>query len=304
MERREQGLRQVINEVKISAANAGVIADAVSRGQTTGMGASVITDQPTSLEAIENETQIWNLNDLLTEHALYVRDQKAGIEVEGWLYKKASTRMAMSTWSKRWFILDKTGIYYLKGGSLSENGKFGSSNGSLERVKVCDIVLCTVREVVEKGKGNTAIRFCFEIISPNNRPYMLQAIGPKELTTWIGGIRHCLEHQLTHGNVPADSLLLKPGTPKVQRSSKDGFVPGANNDDDIDTKKAESPSMSSIQSPPPKNPILREIIEQNITCADCGMKRPEWVSINLGLVVCIECSGVHRSLGVHLSKVC
>jgi hypothetical protein len=30
---------------------------------------------------------------------------------------------------------------------------------------------------------------------------------------------------------------------------------------------------------------------------------PDWASINIGIVMCIECSGVHRSLGVHISKV-
>jgi Arf-GAP/SH3 domain/ANK repeat/PH domain-containing protein len=29
----------------------------------------------------------------------------------------------------------------------------------------------------------------------------------------------------------------------------------------------------------------------------------EWVSINLGIILCIECSGIHRSLGTHISKV-
>jgi hypothetical protein len=41
----------------------------------------------------------------------------------------------------------------------------------------------------------------------------------------------------------------------------------------------------------------------NDVCADCGEKDPRWVSINLGLYLCIECSGIHRSLGVHISKV-
>jgi hypothetical protein len=30
---------------------------------------------------------------------------------------------------------------------------------------------------------------------------------------------------------------------------------------------------------------------------------PEWVSINLGLLMCLECSGIHRAMGVHISKV-
>lgn len=42
---------------------------------------------------------------------------------------------------------------------------------------------------------------------------------------------------------------------------------------------------------------------QNSTCADCAAQNPDWASINLGVLVCMNCSGVHRSLGVHISKV-
>ena len=41
----------------------------------------------------------------------------------------------------------------------------------------------------------------------------------------------------------------------------------------------------------------------NDICADCGAQGSEWASTNLGVIVCIECSGIHRSLGVHVSKV-
>lgn len=41
----------------------------------------------------------------------------------------------------------------------------------------------------------------------------------------------------------------------------------------------------------------------NPFCADCQARGPEWASINFGIMICIECSGIHRSLGVHISKV-
>ncbi|WMV08900.1 hypothetical protein MTR67_002285 [Solanum verrucosum] len=31
--------------------------------------------------------------------------------------------------------------------------------------------------------------------------------------------------------------------------------------------------------------------------------QPDWASLNLGILICIECSGIHRNLGVHISKV-
>ncbi|KAK6303285.1 hypothetical protein J4Q44_G00257390 [Coregonus suidteri] len=41
----------------------------------------------------------------------------------------------------------------------------------------------------------------------------------------------------------------------------------------------------------------------NSFCVDCEAPNPTWASLNLGALICIECSGIHRNLGTHLSRV-
>jgi len=44
-------------------------------------------------------------------------------------------------------------------------------------------------------------------------------------------------------------------------------------------------------------------LPENSVCADCNKRGPRWASANLGCFFCIECSGIHRNLGVHISFV-
>ncbi|XP_071390905.1 arf-GAP with SH3 domain, ANK repeat and PH domain-containing protein 2b [Centroberyx affinis] len=41
----------------------------------------------------------------------------------------------------------------------------------------------------------------------------------------------------------------------------------------------------------------------NDGCCDCGAPSPTWLSTNLGVLICIECSGIHREMGVHYSRI-
>ncbi|KAK2402291.1 ADP-ribosylation factor GTPase-activating protein AGD4 [Trifolium repens] len=48
--------------------------------------------------------------------------------------------------------------------------------------------------------------------------------------------------------------------------------------------------------------ILRRV-PGNDRCAECSAPEPDWASLNLGILLCIECYGVHHNFGVHISKV-
>ncbi|KAM9344000.1 LOW QUALITY PROTEIN: arf-GAP with coiled-coil, ANK repeat and PH domain-containing protein 3 [Pholidichthys leucotaenia] len=195
----------------------------------------------------------------------YNVDAPNGVVMEGYLFKRASN--AFKTWNRRWFSIQNSQLVYQK--------KFKDSL----TVVVEDLRLCSVKpcEDIER-------RFCFEVVSPS-KSCMLQAESEKLRQAWIQAVQASI----------ASAYRESPDTYYIEHLDR-----------------TASPSTSSIDSAsePRERSIRGETILQRIQClpgneqcCDCGQADPRWASINLGILLCIECSGIHRSHGVHCSKV-
>jgi hypothetical protein len=291
---RENDIEGTINGLKQVTKSASIIAEAINHGDK-----AYVEQQVLGLDAIEKQVQIWDLPKMLAESTRLQREPAPGVYVEGWLYKKSAARLSLHPWAKRWFMMDGEAIYYFR--TADEIKKDGNADGimhNLERVKVCDVVLCTVRDNQPDGP-----RFCFELATPHHKPLMLQARGPAEFKKWVEGIRNGIEAQLVHGNHLGNR---RPPTALANGSSFGADVDGDEVEmpgfHDIDNDdffgKAEAKASKYAESK-----VAPKLMEANTICADCDNPNPDWVSLNLGVLLCIECSAVHRSLGVHVSKV-
>ncbi|XP_055977119.1 arf-GAP with coiled-coil, ANK repeat and PH domain-containing protein 2 isoform X6 [Sorex fumeus] len=200
----------------------------------------------------------------------YNVDATNGIVMEGYLFKRASN--AFKTWNRkkpdhirRWFSIQNNQLVYQK--------KFKDN----PTVVVEDLRLCTVKHCEDVER-----RFCFEVVSPT-KSCMLQADSEKLRQAWIKAVQTSIATAYREKGDESEKLDKKssPSTGSLDsgNESKDKLL------------KGES-ALQRVQC-----------IPGNASCCDCGLADPRWASINLGITLCIECSGIHRSLGVHFSKV-
>uniref|UniRef100_A0A6Q2Z0M7 Arf-GAP with coiled-coil, ANK repeat and PH domain-containing protein n=1 Tax=Esox lucius TaxID=8010 RepID=A0A6Q2Z0M7_ESOLU len=196
---------------------------------------------------------------------LFNVDAPNGVVMEGYLFKRASN--AFKTWNRRWFSIQNSQLVYQK--KLKD-----SLTVVVEDLRLCSVKPC---EDIER-------RFCFEVVSPT-KSCMLQAESEKLRLAWIQAVQASI----------ASAYRESPDYNYIERLDR-----------------TASPSVSSIDSAsePRERGVRGESILHRIQClpgneycCDCGQADPRWASINLGVLLCIECSGIHRSLGVHCSKV-
>ncbi|KAI8875953.1 ArfGap-domain-containing protein [Backusella circina FSU 941] len=162
---------------------------------------------------------------------------------------------------------------------------------------------------------NADRRFCFEIITPQFKR-IYQATSNEELTCWIATINNAISSLLNGMNDSSADFNqndnAKATTKWKHNRSLSGALSGLTAAKEKYLKKrqrnqsANAGSPIIIDPPAPDFSLLNKLRQHDVSntyCADCSTRNPEWCSLNLGIVICIECSGIHRSLGTHISKV-
>jgi uncharacterized membrane protein YgcG len=162
-------------------------------------------------------------------------------------------------------------------------GGAGASEGYGDPVVELPLMLATVKEERE-----ALIRFCFRIITPHDS-LLLQAGSLEDMNEFMDSVQHAISEGL---NAQMSGGGGGGGGGSSGSGRGGGFGGGGGSAEDAEEQQRV---MKQLRSKP-----------GNDTCADCNcvdVDSVTWASVNLGVLLCLDCSGVHRSMGTHISKM-
>ena len=149
---------------------------------------------------------------------------------------------------------------------------------------ICELLLSSVK----KCDKNYSYPFCFEVnVASTKTGYIFQAETEYEMEEWISTITNAISYQISD---------FEPN----KNDNKNDNINNNNKNADINNFFIAENEKDLLKM---KNQNLIKILIENNICSDCGAKNPTWLNINWMNLLCVDCSGIHRSLGVQISKI-
>ncbi|KAL1020858.1 hypothetical protein UPYG_G00005640 [Umbra pygmaea] len=154
----------------------------------------------------------------------------------------------------------------IEGGTGSPFGKDGQSSPMMDRKKKTRKKSMNQKGDAAVGQAEDEENTDFIMVSSTGQTWHFEAQSMEDRDAWVAAI----ESQILASLQSCESLRNK-----ARRSSQ-----------------SEAVAIQAIRN-----------AKGNSICVDCEASNPTWASLNLGALICIECSGIHRNLGTHLSRV-
>lgn len=239
-------------------------------------------------------------------------NQVYGFRKSGYLLKKSEGKMRVKAWRKRRC-------------EITDGYLFIYHSDETQPPTKLNLLTCQVKLVPGKEKK------CFDLIS-YNRTYHFQVEDEHDITAWVYVLINCKEGALKKQFDDSNSNSNSNSNLNTNSNSKD-FVDFGDGDSNITSTNIDTSTTKITFANCPQSPrqnsttntqddqtlhqlraeqqLQQQLIRQiqalpgNERCVDCSTTKdkPTWLSTNLGVLVCIECSGIHRYLGVHISRI-